>query len=982
MSEPKLISPLLDGFLMGDPISSHHGVRCCPAMREDTEEKYIVKIISIPASQTQLDALLLTGAYKNKESANVYFHQLAEDLEAEAQTLKNLSQLEGFDAYEGWQVVPMEDGTGFDVYLLSPYKRSLDKLLRGDTMTHLAAVNLGLDMCAALAVCRRCGYLYVDLKPGNIFVNSDRGFHIGDLGFVNQKALKYTSLPEKYRSNWTAPEIADAFSDISDTVDVYALGLILYQVYNNGQLPEMPQQGYFPPPMYADYEIAEIILRACAPLPEDRWQDPLQMGQALVSYMQRNSINDDPIVPPPVSMEEPAEEEVPQEVSEEQETPVDESQIQSSEEITENDSCETPAAETEDVAEDAQMSIEDILADTASIVGEEELPDLPDDPEDETVPSEEMALEMSEDGLTDEVSEMLAQADELISHEAPPPVVAPDPIEIPMPEPIVIEKEEPEEVAEPQNEIDEIPAAQSYEEGEEELDDAEVLPVKKRHNLLIPVLALIAAVLLIASGILFYQHYYLQEITSLEYVCDKNELTVSLKTDIDESKLTVVIVDTYGNSKRQSVSGGVAHFTDLAPGTDYKISVEISGFHKLTGDFTSMVTTDQQTKIVTFSAITGTEDGSVLLNFTVDGPETQEWKVQYSAPGEPQREASFSGHMVTITGLTVGAEYTFRLIPGTDLYITGNDTLTYTASKVILAQDMKITDYNFTNFTVVWNAPEGTDVDSWTVRCYNENGYDKTVTVSEPSASFDALDSTIAHTIEITAEGMAQSTRMYISANPVNITQFRANTETAGTIVLEWDFEGTAPAGGWLVLYSIDGSDMQSVVKCSEPKATISNAIPGAVYSISIQAANGTGVFGGIAQVTTPEAKAFNSFKLKDTDMVFKMCKTPADANWDKNDLKAEDYTTTFAIGEKASFLVQALRNYGYDRVPVNILFVIRDANGVFISSNIQQQQWNNMFKKYYCELDVPAIPTVAGEYNIEIFFNYAFVASQDFTVQ
>ena len=78
MSEPKLISPLLDGFVMGDPISDHHGVRCCPAMQLDTEQKYIVKIISIPASQKQLDALLLTGAYSSKEDALAYFAELSE----------------------------------------------------------------------------------------------------------------------------------------------------------------------------------------------------------------------------------------------------------------------------------------------------------------------------------------------------------------------------------------------------------------------------------------------------------------------------------------------------------------------------------------------------------------------------------------------------------------------------------------------------------------------------------------------------------------------------------------------------------------------------------------------------------------------------------------------------------------------------------------------------------------------------------------
>ena len=43
LAETELISPLLDGFAMGNPMSSHDGVRCCPAIKENSDEKYIVK---------------------------------------------------------------------------------------------------------------------------------------------------------------------------------------------------------------------------------------------------------------------------------------------------------------------------------------------------------------------------------------------------------------------------------------------------------------------------------------------------------------------------------------------------------------------------------------------------------------------------------------------------------------------------------------------------------------------------------------------------------------------------------------------------------------------------------------------------------------------------------------------------------------------------------------------------------------------------
>ena len=66
----------------------------------------------------------------------------------------------------------------------------------------------------------------------------------------------------------------------------------------------------------ADDELAAIILRACSIYPTDRWQDPIQMGQALVNYIQKNGTFDTPIVPP-APIPEPAAE--PEEITEEDE---------------------------------------------------------------------------------------------------------------------------------------------------------------------------------------------------------------------------------------------------------------------------------------------------------------------------------------------------------------------------------------------------------------------------------------------------------------------------------------------------------------------------------------------------------------------------------------------------------------------------------------------------------------------------------------
>ncbi len=298
MFKPRQISPILDGFVLGEIISSHDGVICCTATEQQSGDKFIVKIISFPASQVQMDALLLAGAFSDRISANAYFKEQARDILNEAKTLRHMATLGGFVDYDCVQVVPAEHANGYDIYLLSPYRYELQHVLQKDDLTQLEIQNMGLDLCAALSACRHAGYFYANLKPSNIF-RIGQHYRIGDLGFMPMSSLNRVSLPEKYRSSYTPPELMDGSRPLSDGADVYALGLILYQAYNGGVLPgnDAVIGRLLAPPQYADYEMAEIILRACAPDPTIRWRDPAQMGQALTRYMQRNGMHDTPVIP-------------------------------------------------------------------------------------------------------------------------------------------------------------------------------------------------------------------------------------------------------------------------------------------------------------------------------------------------------------------------------------------------------------------------------------------------------------------------------------------------------------------------------------------------------------------------------------------------------------------------------------------------------------------------------------------------------------
>ena len=1026
MSEPKLISPMLDDFSMGEPISNHHGVRCCPAMRNHSDSKYIVKIISIPASQVQLQALLLTGAYQNEAEARDYFLELAQGVLAETDVLAKLSKLEGFLPFEDRQIVPMEDAVGYDVYLLSSYRRNLARYLRKTNITHLTAVNLGLDMCAALAVCRKAGFLYAGLKPENIFLCNDREFRIGDLGFLKLDALKFTSIPEHCISSYTAPEIVDAFSDVNPTIDVYSAGMILYQIYNGGELPFAGRASMdpLPAPAYADYELAEIILKACAPDPNDRWQDPLEMGQALVSYMQRNGVNDTPILTNPQPHEELIQEQVQEpetaeEIPNEAELPQED--LLSAEQICleefDIDLSEAEADDTEnpDNAVDTQPETE---------VPEEEISDeeflnlsfLDDLVSDDTAPDADMAAGFSYEDVSEDASSILSMADDLINHNEPDEDTQETPAsktavavtddatrvitepalrseaaeETPAEEKEADDEEEwPEPAedgdnAEPDDSRDDLKSARrksAIRKSEQRISARKKSDKKLSRKWIALTIAVVALLALIVGGYLFYRDYYLRSVSGLSLEGSEDHLVVKVSANVDESLLTVLCVDTYGTTKTSDVTDGKATFTGLDPNTLYKVKIQVEGLHKLTGKIEDSYTTPVQTDILSFTAVTGTEPGTAILSFTVDGMDSTAWSVTYWAEGEEEKKEIFGGHMVNISGLTSGKTYTFRLDAGSNMYITGSDTLQYLAVDPVVAENLTITGCTADSLTVSWQTPEGAAVDSWSVRCYSETGYAVSVVTEETEFTFSGLNGNEAHTVEVIANGMSTGNRCYMTANAVTVSNIKVVKKDASNLAVTWEYTGNKPSCQWILTYNVDGAAHSEMVRTNTSSATISPLVPGATYTISILLDDGTTVFTEPFSYTAPEAARFSGYLTGADYITASMCKTPEKAGWDRNDLTMDSYTNTFKVGTKGSFLLHTSRNYNTSSNVITTMYVIHAEDGTLVSSNITQQTWTNMWYKRYCELDIPALPDKAGNYTISIYFNGAFVHSQGFTM-
>jgi len=458
--------------------------------------------------------------------------------------------------------------------------------------------------------------------------------------------------------------------------------------------------------------------------------------------------------------------------------------------------------------------------------------------------------------------------------------------------------------------------------------------------------------------------------------------------------LTVYITDTYGNTQKSPVSGNKASFDGLLPGTLYKIRVEIGGFHGLhpKGVASHGYTTDSQTKIVSFTAKTGAEDGSVVLNFAVEGPSAENWIVSYGTEGEEEKSQEFSGHMTTVTGLTLGKTYTFTLQPVGDLILLGENTLQFTASKIIMAEELKITEFTGTTLSVSWQTPAETVIDGWTVRCYAESEYDKTLTTTENSATFTDIDPTKAYTLEVLASGMTNPARLSITANPHNVYNIQVDESQADRLTVTWDCEGEAPAEGWILKYSVDSASNPGVAQCSGNSAVIQPRIPGAHYRFEILAASGASVFGGTHAYQCPNAPVFEAVDLliEQSDVNNKlgvqMLVTPDMYNWTNSLVSKDDFTTTFKPGEKISLLLHMNTNFLIRDLNVNVLFVIRDANGNVLNDHVSEidTDWSTLWypdNYQYAELDIPSVPQEAGEYTVFVYFNNAAVTSIKFTI-
>lgn len=1000
MSAPRLISPLLDNFIMGEPIFDQGGIRILPAMEQEKQAKYFVKIVSIPANQTQVDALLITGAYKDADAVNAYFADLADAVIQEASLLNRLSNSGGFDGYENMQVVPMDDGNGYDVYLLAPYRPSWKHFSQQKPITHLDGYNLALDICAALSVARRNGFIYANLRPDSITISSSGSYHIGDLGLLGLNYLQYSSLPTAYFSAYTAPEVSDAYSSLNSTLDVFALGMMLYEIFNGG-LPFDGGQASpveYPAPAYAEEEFAQIIMKAIAPAPNNRWQDPTQMGQAIVNVMQRNGVSDAPILPV-IQVEEPqegpAEVEVPEEVTDLQEdvTVFEEPKISEKAEISEEAAVEP--AEEETVEESAAVAVEEspsaVVCEPPSEITEEDVilldaedmqepPEAPDDitaePFDDVTEKDDAA----EDTAVESVAEIEGTAGE------------PDTSDISITDEeldgILVEANL--LIADVQNDAEDA-VNETYE--QLEIDDSgldiseqdeEESPVPKRSGKrkVAIVCSIVLLALLVVGGLFFYRHIYLQEIDVLSVSGKSDSVSVAVVTDVASDKLSVVCTDENGNTFEADFVNYKATITGLAAETNYTVSLKIDGFHKLIGDTEYIYTTPDKTVISDIVVLNGTEAGTAEVTFKLSGPSEGNWTVTFTSTDEAPHSATAIDGKAIITGLTIGKTYSVTLSSSADLYLDEYAEPNFTAGAIIKPIDPYVLSCVDGKLTVKWSVPENENDLTWVVRCFNASGYSETLTVTETTAIFNVPDEKMAYNIEISAKGQAAKETLSVTENAITLSDFIIDTSLPGRITLKWSADADVPEGGYVVTYSVNGVPVDTSFKTTSNTITILSAVPDTEHTFKFAGANGESILCAPVTANATGKNPFSAFGIKAGNMRFNLCPRPTKANWAYKDVSSSAYTTTFSVGQKAGVAARILSKYYTSDELVATVYAFKNTDGAIVHTCFTEEEWGDMWSNGYGTFDIPSLPSLPGSYSLEMYIDGGLVHQTDVTIK
>ena len=260
-----------------------------------------VKIISIPRNRSEYDAKVAEmGA--TEEAVQENFRETKDALVSEIEMMLKVNGFTNCVGCMSYALEEHEDCFGWDILIQMEKLETLDSYFRSQGEIYdTDIIQLGIDMCSALEACELNNIVHRDVKPANIMVKSIKGrpiYKLGDFGVARVLSNSGT-MTMSGTFDYMAPELLCGEGDLR--VDIYSLGLVLYELLNASRMPFLPDYPNkvtgkdrdiarkkrltgepMPDPLYAiGTDLAKVIRKACAHGREERYSSPKEMRLAL-----------------------------------------------------------------------------------------------------------------------------------------------------------------------------------------------------------------------------------------------------------------------------------------------------------------------------------------------------------------------------------------------------------------------------------------------------------------------------------------------------------------------------------------------------------------------------------------------------------------------------------------------------------------------------------------------------------------------------
>ena len=276
--------------------------------RSGITERAALKVIRIPKNRSEYESV--SFSMDTEEELQEFFENKKEEVLGEIETMQSLKGSANIVSIEDWKVERNEEDSGWTIYIRMELLNTIRNKYNKGEIPEEEIIKLGTDICAALEMCHRSGFIHRDIKPSNILISDEGDYKLADFGIA--RTLDHTTyVTGAGTPPYMSPEIYYGRST-DKTSDIYSLGLVMYELLNNRRPPFISAEGKInpldlktstsrrlsgeelPAPGRGSEELKEIVLKACSYEAKDRYRTARAMRNALLKLgrtdAKRNSV--------------------------------------------------------------------------------------------------------------------------------------------------------------------------------------------------------------------------------------------------------------------------------------------------------------------------------------------------------------------------------------------------------------------------------------------------------------------------------------------------------------------------------------------------------------------------------------------------------------------------------------------------------------------------------------------------------------------